>query len=63
MSHSMGLTERIEHIRKLTALDAAEELVRLPADDIQFILSRLPAEQALVIASHLGEAAARKSVV
>ena len=58
MSHSMGLTERIEHIRKLTALDAAEELVRLPADDIQFILSRLPAEQALMVASHLGEAAA-----
>lgn len=58
MSHSMGLTERVEHIRELAPRDAAEELVRLPADDIQFILSRLPAEQALVIASHLGEVAA-----
>jgi magnesium transporter len=54
----MELTDRIEHIRELTPLDAAEALVGLPADDIQFILSRLPAEQALIIASHLGEAAA-----
>jgi magnesium transporter len=54
----MELTDRIEYIRELTPLDAAEALVGLPADDIQFILSRLPAEQALTIASHLGEAAA-----
>lgn len=58
MSHSMVLTERVEHICELAPRDSAEELVRLPADDIQFILSRLPAEQALVIASHLGEVAA-----
>ena len=58
MTQSMELTDRIEHIRELTPLDAAEALVGLPADDIQFILSRLPAEQALTIASHLGEAAA-----
>ncbi len=58
MSQSMELTERVEHIRELTPLDAAEELVTLPADDIQFILSRLPPEQAMTIASHLGEAAA-----
>jgi magnesium transporter len=58
MTQSMELTEQIEHIRELTPLDAAEALVGLPADDIQFILSRLPAEQALTIASHLGEAAA-----
>ena len=58
MTQSMELTDRIKHIRELTPLDAAEALVGLPADDIQFILSRLPAEQALIIASHLGEAAA-----
>jgi magnesium transporter len=58
MTQSLELTEQIEHIRKLTPLSAAEELVGLPADDIQFILSRLPAEQALTIASHLGEVAA-----
>lgn len=58
MTQSMELTDQIEHIRQLTPLDAAEELVGLPADDIQFILSRLPTEQALTIASHLGEAAA-----
>ncbi|MEH6783821.1 MAG: hypothetical protein V7688_08070 [Alcanivorax jadensis] len=58
---SMELTEKVEHIRDLTALDAAEELVRLPADDIQFILSRLPASQAVAIASHLGEVAAPDS--
>ncbi|MEH6355334.1 MAG: magnesium transporter [Marinobacter sp.] len=58
MTQSLELTEQIEHIRKLTPLSAAEELVGLPADDIQFILSRLPAEQALTIASYLGEVAA-----
>ncbi|WP_339844604.1 magnesium transporter [uncultured Halopseudomonas sp.] len=58
MSQSMELTERIKHIRKLTPRDAAEELVGLPADDIQFILSRLPTEQAMQVASHLGEVAA-----
>jgi magnesium transporter len=58
MTQSLELTERIEHIRDLTPLGAAEELVGLPADDIQFILSRLSAEQALTIASHLGEIAA-----
>lgn len=58
MSQTEGLTERIEHIRELPPLDAAEELVRLSADDIQFILSRLPSEQALIVASHLGEVAA-----
>lgn len=58
MTQGMELTERVEHIRLLSPLDAAEELVRLPADDIQFILSRLPSEQALTIASHLGEVAA-----
>lgn len=58
MTLSMELTEKVERIRDLTALDAAEELVRLPADDIQFILSRLPAGQAATIASHLGEVAA-----
>lgn len=47
MTQSMELIERIEQIRKLTPLDAAEELARLPAGDIQFILSRLPVEQAL----------------
>lgn len=61
MTQSMELTEKVEHIRDLTALDAAEELVRLPADDIQFILSRLPASQAVAIASHLGEVAAPDS--
>jgi magnesium transporter len=54
----MELTERIEQIRDLTPLDAAQELVKLSADDIQFILSRIPAEQAVTIASHLGEVAA-----
>ena len=58
MTLSMELTEKVERIRDLTALDAAEELVRLPADDIQFILSRLPASQAATIASHLAEVAA-----
>ena len=58
MSQSMELTERIEQIRDLTPLDAAQELVKLSADDIQFILSRIPAEQAVTIASHLGEVAA-----
>jgi len=61
MTQSMELTEKVERIRDLTALDAAEELVRLPADDIQFILSRLPASQAVTIASHLGEVAAPDS--
>jgi len=61
MTQSMELTEKVERIRDLTALDAAEELVRLPADDIQFILSRLPASQAVAIASHLGEVAAPDS--
>tara|TARA_R110002124_G_scaffold45255_4_gene137243 strand:+ start:9623 stop:10294 length:672 start_codon:yes stop_codon:yes gene_type:complete len=54
----MELTERIDRIRDLTPLAAAEELALLPADDIQFILSRLPAEQALTIASHLSQVAA-----
>lgn len=58
MSQSMELTARVEQIRELTPLDAAEALVRLPVDDIQFILSRLPAEQALTIASHLARVAA-----
>lgn len=58
MSQSMELTERIEQIRDLTPLNAAEELVKLSADDIQFVLSRLPAEQAVRIASHLAEVAA-----
>lgn len=58
MSQSMELTERVERIRELTPLDAAAELVRLPADDIQFILSRLPQEQALTVAAHLAEVAA-----
>ncbi|WP_225314350.1 magnesium transporter [Marinobacter halotolerans] len=58
MSQSMELTERIEQIRDLTPLDAAEELVALSADDIQFILSRLPSDQALAIASHLAQVAA-----
>lgn len=59
MSQSMELTERIEQIRDLIPpLDAAEELVKLSADDIQFVLSRLPAEQAVMIASHLAEVAA-----
>lgn len=58
MSQSMELTERIEQIRDLTPLNAAEELVKLSADDIQFVLSRLPAEQAVMIASHLAEVAA-----
>jgi len=58
MSQSMELTERIEQIRDLTPLDAAEELVALSADDIQFILSRLPPDQALAIASHLAQVAA-----
>lgn len=57
MTQSIALTERIEHIRELTPLDAAEALVGLPEDDIKFILSRLPAEQALSIASHLGQVA------
>jgi|GEM_PF-6535270 len=59
MTLSMELTEKVERIRDLTALDAAEELVRLPADDIQFILSRLPASQAATIASHLGRSPRR----
>jgi len=58
MTQRLELTEQVERIRKLTALSAAEELVGLPVDDIQFILSRLPAEEALTIASHLGEVAA-----
>ena len=58
MSQSLNLNERVEHIRDQTPLDAAEELVRLPADDIQFILSGLPPDQAVTIASHMGEAAA-----
>jgi magnesium transporter len=58
MTQSMELTERVEHIRELTPLDAAEALLGLPADDIQFILSRLPTDQAVTIASHLAEVAA-----
>lgn len=58
MAQRMGLTERIEHIRHLTPLDAAGELADMPADDIQFILSRLPEDQALTVASRLAEAAA-----
>lgn len=58
MTQSMELTERVEKIRELAPLDAAEALTGLPADDIQFILARLPTEQALSIASHLGQAAA-----
>ncbi|MEQ6885246.1 magnesium transporter [Salicola sp. Rm-C-2C1-2] len=58
MSQSTQLNERVEHIRDMPAMDAAEELVRLPTDDIQLILSQLPTDQALTMASHLGEAAA-----
>ena len=58
MTQSMELTDRIEKIRELTPLDAAEALTGLSTDDIQFILSRLPVEQAVTIASHLGQAAA-----
>ncbi|XOZ32789.1 magnesium transporter [Halomonadaceae bacterium KBTZ08] len=58
MSQNRELTERVEHIRAMPPLDAAEELVRMPTDDIQFILSQLPTDQALTTASHLGEAAA-----
>ncbi len=58
MAQRMGLTERVEHFRELTPLDAAEELVRMPADDIQFILARLPQEQSLAVAAHLAEVAA-----
>ena len=57
MTQRMELTERIEHIRELTPLDATEALAGLSEDDIKFILSRLPAEQALSIASHLGQGA------
>ena len=58
MSHNMELSERVAQIRELAPKDAAEALVRLPADDIQYILSQLPSEQALTIASHLGDVAA-----
>ncbi|WP_297794909.1 magnesium transporter [uncultured Marinobacter sp.] len=58
MTQNMELIERIERIRELNALDAAEELIQSPSDDVQFILSRLPAEQAQMIASHLANMAA-----
>lgn len=58
MSHNMELSERVAQIRELAPKDAAEALVRLPADDIQYILSQLPSEQALTIASHLCDVAA-----
>ena len=58
MTQNMELIERIERMRDLNPLDAAEELMQSPVDDIQFILSRLPAEQAQVIASHLGDLSA-----
>ncbi len=52
MTQTMELIERIERIRELNPLDAAEELIQSPSDDVQFILSRLPAEQAQMIVSH-----------
>ena len=58
MTQNMELIERIERMRDLNPLDAAEELMQSPVDDIQFILSRLPAEQAQLIASHLGDLSA-----
>lgn len=58
MPQSLGITELVETVRNETPLDAAEILVKLPPDEIQFILSRLPAEQAAAVASHLAESAA-----
>jgi len=58
MAQGMRLTERVERIRQLTPLDAAGELVGMPADEIQFILSRLSEEQALALAARLEEVAA-----
>lgn len=58
MTQNMELIERIERIRELNPLDAAEELIQSPSDDVQFILSRLPAEQAQMIAAHLANMAA-----
>lgn len=58
MPENLGITELVETVRSETPLDAAEILVKLPADEIQFILSRLPGEQAAAVASHLVASAA-----
>ena len=57
MTQIMELDERLEQLRDMDPAAAAESLVGLPADDIQFILSRMPADQSADIAAHLGELA------
>jgi len=55
MSNNIGLTERVEEIRQMPPVEAAESLARLTPDEIQFVLSRLPHDQAMDVASHLAD--------
>ena len=55
MSNNLGITERVEEIREMSPVDAADALAKLAPDEIQFVLSRLPHDQAMEVASHLAE--------
>lgn len=55
MSNNLGITERVEEIRGMSPVDAADSLAKLAPDEIQFVLSRLPHDQAMEVASHLAE--------
>lgn len=57
MTQSPGITELVEKVQGMTALDGAEVLAKCSPDEIQFVLSRLPDNLALEIASHLPESA------
>ena len=58
MSQSPAIAQRVEEVRNMPPLDAAESIAHLAADEIQFILSRLDPEQAAAVASHLPQSAA-----
>lgn len=55
MSNNLGITERVEEIKRMSPVNAADSLAKLAPDDIQFVLSRLPHDQAMEVASHLAE--------
>ncbi|MEX2366268.1 MAG: CBS domain-containing protein, partial [Pseudohongiellaceae bacterium] len=55
MSNNLGITARVEEIRDMSPVEAAEALSTLAPHEIQFVLSRLPQEQAMEVASHLAE--------
>ncbi|MCS3903623.1 magnesium transporter [Methylohalomonas lacus] len=57
MPRSPGMIELVDDIKLKTPEDAAEQLAKMPPDEIQFVLSRLNSEQANKIASHLAESA------